>query len=217
MRTVVVFGRQPVPGRVKTRLATGVGAETAAAIYDLLLRQTVCVARAVGYPVVLSLAEPWTEGWQPPADVSLEVQTGGDLGERMGEGFARRFREGCEEVLLIGSDCPEVSDRRLAGAFDELSTHTGVVLGPAADGGYWLVGQRAPGVEIFNDVPWSSPRTLDATRDRLREIAVPWTEVDELRDVDTADDLSRLAAEGRLPKTFEAAVRLLVDGLPRAI
>jgi glycosyltransferase A (GT-A) superfamily protein (DUF2064 family) len=106
----------------------------------------------------------------------------------MADAFARRFAAGAEKVVLVGSDVPGLASRHLAAAFDLLE-ETGVVLGPAADGGYWLVGQRAPGRDLFSCVQWSSERTLEMTRRRLEERGVGWEEVETLRDLDTVEDL----------------------------
>ena len=185
---IVVFGREPVPGRVKTRLARTVGAARAAELYRSLLEHTLAEAVATGVPVVLSFAEAPAGVWTPPVEVAVETQCAGDLGRRMRDAFRRRFAEGAGRVLLVGSDCPGITAAALAGALALLESRP-VVLGPARDGGYWAVGQRAPGVDCFTGVPWSSPDTLRATRRRLEALGVAWAETVTLADVDTADDL----------------------------
>ena len=187
----MVFGREPVPGRVKTRLARDIGAERAAAIYKTLLERTLAEAMATGIPVVLSLAEDLTGLWTPPGDLRIEVQSRGDLGGRMWEAFGRRFAEGVDRVLLIGSDCPGVTRVNLLKALEGLSV-VPVVLGPAEDGGYWAIGQRAPGIDCFSGVPWSSGSTLQITRERLRRLDVEWAETETLADVDTVEDMGLL-------------------------
>jgi len=190
-RCVVVFGREPLPGRVKTRLARGIGAERAAAVYAALLEGTLAEALATGVPVVLSLAEALTGSWRPPEGLEVEIQDHGDLGRRMQGAFLRRFAGGADRVLLIGSDCPGVTRVHLLHAL-EILCGVPVVLGPARDGGYWAIGQRAPGTDCFTGVPWSSPETLMATRSRLRSLGVLWAETETLADVDTAADLELL-------------------------
>lgn len=199
MSCVVVFGREPVPGRVKTRLAAGLGPERAAAVYAVLLDATLAVARRAAERVVLALAEPPSPGWVPAEPVELEVQVPGDLGRRMAAAFARRFAEGETRVVLVGSDCPALSAAHLRSAHAALDD-VPVALGPAADGGYWLVAQRAPGVAgMFEGVPWSSPGTLAATRRRLGELDVAWRELPELSDLDTAEDLEAVLADLAVP------------------
>ena len=191
---IVVFGREPVPGLVKTRLGRTVGPEVAAAIYRELLMWTVERASATGESVMLSLATEASPAWASRWEIPVETQPGGGLGNRMLETLVRRFREGFDRVLIIGSDCPGLCPHHLEAAIEALDHHR-VVLGPAQDGGYWLIGQRAPQTDCFSGVPWSSDRTLAATRKRLEELGLEWVELDRLDDVDTEADLERLLRE----------------------
>jgi len=198
---LVIFAREPIPGRVKTRLAAAVGAETATAVYTALLEHTVATARAAGIGAMISLAgEPGRE-WAETLDLPFEIQGGGDLGDRMAECFRRRFAEGRTRVVIIGSDNAHLKPEHLQSAFTALDDLP-VVLGPADDGGYWIVGQRSPGVDLFTEVPWSSPDTLDATRSRLRTLDIPWRELDSLPDIDTADDLRKAITDPRIDETL---------------
>jgi rSAM/selenodomain-associated transferase 1 len=190
-RLIVVFGREPIPGRVKTRLARDIGEDRAAEIYTRLLEHTLTEATATGIGVVLSLAEPLTGRWTPPQGLQIEVQGEGDLGRRMAQSFRSHFALGAQRVLLIGSDCPGVTRAHLRNALDALSSAP-VVLGPARDGGYWAIAQQAPGVDCFSGVPWSSERTLEITRERLGMLGVDWAEIETLDDVDTGGDLGLL-------------------------
>ena len=210
MSCVVVFGREPIPGRVKTRLAAGVGEEAAAAVYGELLAHTLDMAEAVDADLVLALAEPPARSFRPPLDVAIEVQVSGDLGRRLSATFERRFAEGYRRVAVIGSDCPELAPRHLDDALTSLADRP-VVLGPAADGGYWLVGARPPLVEMFTDIPWSTDGVLEATRARLSRLGIDWLELEELADLDTEADLRRTLAApdlapiaGRLRAAIEA-------------
>ncbi len=210
MRSVVIFGRQPVAGSVKTRLARGVGPGRAAAVYAALLRHALEVAQQGEAEVVLSLAATPAPGWKPPSPTAVEVQAPGDLGCRMAEAFARRFVAGARVVVLIGSDCPGLRPRHLVEAFSALET-AGVVLGPATDGGYWLVGQRTPGIDLFSGVPWSHPETLAATRRRLHALGAAWSELEKLADIDTEEDLTSYCAAAapgdEVAASLEAALR----------
>ena len=188
MNCVVVFGRQPQPGRVKTRLARGIGDQPAAAVYGELLEATLRHAAAVGCHVQLSLADPPFGGWVPPLGVPTQAQVEGDLGHRMGDTFTRRFGDGYDRVVIIGSDCPALHSRHIVEAFERLA-EVPVVLGPAGDGGYWLIGQRAPGPLDLAGLPWSSSETLAATRARMRDLGVAWHELVELRAVARPADL----------------------------
>lgn len=213
MRTdVVVFGRPPQPGRVKTRLAAKLGAPAAAEAYRAVLDHALAEAVASGYPVALALAEPAAAGlgWAPPPGVGVELQDGGDLGARMAAAFARHFASGATVVVLVGSDAPRL-DAAMIRRAAEACGGAPVVLGPAADGGYVLVAQRSPGVDMFAGVPWSSPGTLAATRERLGHLGVGHEELEPVRDLDTGDDLDAALADpaldGGLRRRLERIVR----------
>jgi len=194
---------------VKSRLAAAVGEEVAAAVYRELLGHTLRVAASIDADVVLALAAPPAQGWRPEPTVAVEVQVAGDLGLRLADAFDRRFAEGYRRVVVAGSDCPELAPHHLEGELDGLTRHP-VVLGPACDGGYWLVGVRAPGAELFSDMPWSTPQLLEATRGRLRALGMDWLELERLHDLDTEADLRRAlegeSLSGELRARLEASV-----------
>ncbi len=186
--TVVVFGREPAPGRVKTRLAARLGAHAASEVYAALLAHALSEAAATGWAVTLSLASPPSADWNPGGAAALEVQPEGSLGHRMAVAFARAFAAGFDPVVLVGSDLPLLSRGLLLEA-GRLARRRGAALGPALDGGYYLVAQRAPGLDLFRGIPWSSPATLEATLDRARRIGVEPALLPPLPDVDTEADL----------------------------
>ena len=208
---VVVFGREPVSGQVKSRLSASVGYEKAARIYATILEYTLEIAGKSGARVVLSLADIPSGSWTRNADVTLEVQRGNDLGERMDDAFARRFGEGEERVVMIGSDCPWLNASHIAKASAKLGG-ADVVLGPASDGGYWLVAQRPPGLAMFHRIPWSSPETLKRTRRRIAALGGTCSELEELIDIDTAEDLELVLDHSRTPEELR---RRLLDALGR--
>jgi len=203
---VVVFGREPIPGEVKSRLAAGIGADAAARVYGVILERTLEVGRDSGARVVLSLAELPSGSWCLDQDVVVEVQRGDDLGERMADAFTRRFAEGERRVVIVGSDCPWLRATHIAKASAKLGG-ADVLLGPATDGGYWLVAQRPPGLAIFSDIPWSSPETLGDTRKRIRALGGTWLELEELVDIDTVDDLELVLSDPRTPEALRAKLR----------
>jgi len=196
---LVIFAREPLPGKVKTRLAKGTDDETAAAIYAALLGHTIETARTTGVEVVISLAEKPTSSWATGLEVPLEVQSGGDIGTRMAACFDRRFSEGRQQVVIIGSDNAHILPAHVLAAFTALEEDP-VVLGPAEDGGYWMVGQRSPGIDLFTGVPWSSPKTLEVTRERLNTLDARWKELEILPDIDNAEDLRRAIKDPRVPE-----------------
>lgn len=191
-QALLVFAREPVPGKVKTRLISVLGAEQATQIYQRLLRHALDVANRVencdvqlwcdtsdGELHCLSLSEAF--------HVPLLQQFGAGLGERMFAAIEHVLRT-YERVVLIGSDCPGYSQEYIQQAFNALSDHD-VVLGPAADGGYVLIGMNRPQAELFSDMPWGTDRVLGITRERLSKLDLTWLEMPVLRDVDRPDDL----------------------------
>jgi rSAM/selenodomain-associated transferase 1 len=206
---VVVYGREPVAGEVKTRLARSLGNELAALIYGAVLRHTLREALRSSGHTILALAEEPSEGFARQMGVPIEVQQGADLGARMAATFERRFSSAVSRVVIVGSDCPGITVGLLDRALRVLRSER-VVLGPASDGGYWLVGQRTPGADLFSGIPWSTRRTLDATRSRLRQLGVSWSELDELGDIDTAEDFDRELTSQRVPVTLQGELQSLM-------
>ena len=117
----------------------------------------------------------------------------------MASAFACAFARGAERALIVGTDCPDLDAPLMERALDTLDTHD-AVLGPALDGGYYLLGLKGARASVFEDVPWSSPDTLAATRARLRACGASWTELETLRDLDDPDDLQALRP--RFPGLF---------------
>jgi len=203
---VVVFGREPLPGQVKSRLAAGIGAEAAARVYSATLEHTLDVAKNSGARVVLSVADVPSSPWARNLDVLVEIQRGSDLGDRMDDAFARRFDEGEGRVVVVGSDCPWFGAIHVAKASAKLGG-VDAVLGPASDGGYWLVAQRPPGLAMFARIPWSRPETLEKTRERIKALGGAWAELEELVDIDTVDDLELVLSDPRTPETVRAKLQ----------
>jgi rSAM/selenodomain-associated transferase 1 len=208
---VVVFGREPISGGVKRRLAAGVGREAAARVYAAMLEHTVEIARGSGARVVLSLAEVPSGAWVRDLDVPVEVQRGSDLGDRMDDAFARRFAEGEGRVVVVGSDCPWFTATHVAKASAKLGG-ADAVLGPCTDGGYWLVAQRPPGLAMFARIPWSSPDTLERTRNRIKALGGTWFELEELVDIDTEEDLELVLADARTPEALRCRLLSALEG-----
>jgi len=205
---VVVFGRDPRPGAVKTRLAAAIGADRAAEVYRALLEHTLAVAGASGFDIRLSVA---SEPVERRMDVPWEVQPEGDLGVRLQAAFDRAFHRGARRVLVVGSDCAELAASHLRAAADALEGGA-LVLGPAADGGFWLIGQRAPGAAALLDgVPWSTGRTLAVTVTNARKMGLEPVLLEELVDLDTIEDLAALRRRGRMPLELAAALRFAED------
>lgn len=188
-RRLLVFLRAPRPGEVKRRLAASLDGEAAAAIYRVLVTRT--LAAATGEAAV--------ELWHTPDDAAEEVrywarpgwrmrgQGEGDLGVRMQRAFGSAFGEGAQRVVLVGTDTPGLTTKDVEEAFDRLKDHE-VVLGPAKDGGYWLIGLSSPRPEMFTEIPWSTGEVLRLTEERAAAGGLRVARLRALRDVDTLED-----------------------------
>lgn len=187
----IIFARVPEAGQVKTRLAAGIGDTGALAAYRSLASLVIgAVRESSSYSVAVAYTpesgEAAMRAWLG-ASLRLIPQAAGDLGARMAAAIEDAFRDGARRVVVIGTDCPDVSAVVVEDAFERLAT-ADVVLGPAGDGGYYLVGMSRLHAPLFENVPWSSPHTLRTTLDRARMLELSVALLDERRDIDTADD-----------------------------
>jgi hypothetical protein len=183
-----MFAKYWEPGRVKTRLAAAIGDQAASSLYRRFVLTLVQRFAEVGRRRVLAYtpAERRTEFESLAAeDWQLAAQAGGNLGERMQAYFANAFRSGATRVVLIGSDSPNLPLDYVNDAFQQLDDAP-VVLGPADDGGYYLVGAAGSVPPIFAGIQWSSPQVWAQTLNRLRNADCPygvlpvWYDVDDL-------------------------------------
>ncbi|WP_432763098.1 TIGR04282 family arsenosugar biosynthesis glycosyltransferase [Actinomadura xylanilytica] len=203
---LIVIAKEPVPGRVKTRLTPAYTAREAAELAEAALADTLrTAARARAGRRTLALAGepgPWL-----PAGFTVIPQRGGGLDERLACAFEDAY-DG-RPLVLIGMDTPQVTAALLERAGDALGAHD-AVLGPADDGGFWLLGLARPDAALLRGVPMSRPDTGALQLRRLRAAGLEVAPAPRLTDVDTAADAARVAAlapRGR----FAAAVRRLQD------
>lgn len=195
-RCLVVFTKPSRPGLVKTRLLGELSAERAARLHAVILRDL--LERMGDGDFETRLA--WAVEAREPLPASPVVgfrQTGEDLGERLFEGLRRTTAE-FDLVAAVGSDHPDLPVALVEQAFEKLAAGSDVVLGPAADGGYYLIGitRRSIDRELFSEIDWSTDRVLRQTLDRCQSLGVRVEELMPLQDVDTPEDLRQLA--GRL-------------------
>ncbi|MBX3274385.1 MAG: TIGR04282 family arsenosugar biosynthesis glycosyltransferase [Sandaracinaceae bacterium] len=200
---LLVFGRAPRPGTTKTRLIGALGAAGAAQLSAAFLADVLATSARVA---------PAVELWCPPEDVEemegARPQRGDDLGARMTHALADALSR-APAALLIGSDVPTLPASHLAAALDALARHD-VVLGPSADGGFYLIGARGEVPDLGGPIRWSSRHALDDVRARLRGLRVglarPWY------DVDTEEDLRLLRAHLALdPRAAPRSAATLAD------
>jgi uncharacterized protein len=196
---IIVFAKAPVAGYAKTRLIPALGAQGAADLAERLMHATLlqAVAAQVG-AVQLCVAPARTHRAFTEAaarhGVVLTEQGDGDLGERMLRAFERVLSEQ-PRALLIGTDAPGLDAAYLRAAARALSDHD-AVFGPAADGGYTLVGLKRAQPELFANMRWSHDRVMAQTRERLAQAALRHIELPVLHDIDEPADLAHLAAHG---------------------
>lgn len=184
-------------GKVKTRLIPALGAKGAAELHRRLTRQALSTAlrSSLGSVTLFCLPDtrhPFFRRLRKELDISLRSQRGADLGERMHH--ALRFAlTRCDSALIIGSDCPGINEAYLRQAAASLiSGDDPVVLGPARDGGYVLIGASQLDPHIFHAVPWGTGQVLEVTRARLRGLGWRWRELAPMEDIDRPEDLARL-------------------------
>ena len=194
-----IFAKAPVPGRVKTRLAADIGAEEAADWYARAIR--VVFQRSAkawrGAERVLFFDPPDAEAVfaaMPCVPQQRVAQVPGDLGARMCAAFDYCFERGADRPVLIGSDAPTLPMERVGKAWQALAAND-LVLGPATDGGYYLIGLRRRCPELFADVAWSTDTVLDTTQARAARSGLTTHLLDVWSDVDTGADLEALGPE----------------------
>lgn len=190
---ILVFVRAPEAGRVKTRLAAEIGAEAALRIYRRLAEHAVAEARAVCTEVALRIHFTPADGGGAVArwlggGAEYVAQADADLGGRMRAAFEAAFAAGHRRVVIIGSDLPGLTAGILRDAFAGLHHHP-AVLGPARDGGYYLLGLRQMVPSIFTQIPWSTGEVFAHTLARLGEAGITPALLPVLGDVDVAADL----------------------------
>jgi rSAM/selenodomain-associated transferase 1 len=203
MLDVAVFARAPVHGEAKTRLMPRLGAEGAARLQERLTasaleksvalegaRVTLWVAGNAQHPFIAACARRF--------GIRVRRQQGSDLGARMRHAFATTLAPGRGNLcLLIGTDCPALTTADLAAAAQALGVHDAVVQ-PAEDGGYVLIGLRAPQAQLFEEVEWGGATVMQATRERMLRLGLRWLERPPLPDLDTPADYERALAAGWL-------------------
>jgi len=190
---LLVFAKAPVPGHAKTRLIPALGAAGAAALQKQLLQRTLRLASGLGLGPDLQL---WcSPNADHPAFVdamqdyscSCRVQQGNDLGERMAHALEQALRQ-YQKAVVIGTDCPELGVGNLREAFELLASHDAVI-GPAADGGYYLIGLRWFEVSLFQGIDWGSEHVLAQSCQRFRQAGLNYGKLPMLRDLDRPEDL----------------------------
>ena len=191
----LVLAKAPMPGRVKTRLHAVLEPEDCAALHARLVRLTLeKLTRTRLCPVELWCAPDCGDAFfrdcRHDYDLELRTQAGDDLGQRMHNALCQSL-ENCDAAVLVGTDCPSLSGRDIDTACRQLLAGTDVVLGPATDGGYYLVGLRQPHSDLFTGIAWGRGEVLAQTLARARQQALQVHLLPRRDDLDTPADYSR--------------------------
>lgn len=220
MQRLVLFAKRPRLGHVKTRLVPALTAEQALELYRAFLTDQLALLDAFGSRCDLELC--LDEDWAPDpgtagGSVRRTEQGEGDLGARMLRCLERATDEGAGRVVIVATDSPTLPRTHVEQAFDALAGSATLVVAPAFDGGYVLIGLRHPVAALFCDMPWGGPRILSLTVERAREAGVetlllePWYDVDDIEGLRRLrDDLRDPAVASRAPATAGALAR--IDG-----
>jgi uncharacterized protein len=188
---LIIFTRYPEAGKAKTRLIPALGADGAANLHRQFTEQTLQKALTLLDTAIavhftggsLEQMQTWLGG-----EVQYRSQTAGDLGDRMSHAFMTTFAEGYQSVIIIGTDCPQLTPELLSQAFQALLTHD-LVLGATTDGGYYLLGLRQPMPELFVDVAWSTEVVFQQTIAIAQQLGLAIAQLPTLSDVDRPEDL----------------------------
>lgn len=193
---LIIFVKSPIAGEVKTRLAVDIGDEKALEIYWQLLQITKNVALQFNGPKMIWSNKDWIDNsdfWLIEA-FQFHLQKGTNLGEKMAQAFDYHFKESFTKLILIGSDCPEINISILNAAEQALNHHD-VVIGPAADGGYYLIAMKKVHYELFENMEWSHAQVLEHSLQRAKSKSLSVHLLQTLSDIDNVADLNLLSNE----------------------
>lgn len=197
-RAIVIMAKVPRPGNVKTRLAGVLSPEGSAELAAAFIKDTVAKTGGLRAAVTVAFDPPEDEkairALLTP-DIAVFGQTGADLGDRVTAAFDEAFRNHGDVVVMVGTDSPTVPADYFEQAFEHLELETEVVLGGTTDGGFYLIGLRAPHPEIFAGVRWSSSTAFEDVYQNAMSRGLHLREVPSWYDVDTPADLAKLVNE----------------------
>ncbi len=214
---LIIFAKAPIPGEVKTRLCPPLDPDEAASLHGSLVLDA--VERTKGLQGVTlyvagtpDLAHPFFKVMEGRYGARLLLQRGPDLGARMMNAIQDAFDQGAKDVLLTGTDLPTLPRAHLVEALKLVKNHD-VVLGPTADGGYYLIGLRKMVPALFDGIAWSTASVLAETKKKIEQAGLSLGLLPECRDVDTLENLKAFIAligkDRAMTKRTEGALRLI--------
>ncbi len=198
---LIVFAKAPIEGYVKTRLCPPLTSDEAASLHGSLVLDVLercqslkaCDQILAGTP---TSDHPFFGAMKTRFKIPIWEQVGEDLGERMAQAFQTAFGSPYQSVIIIGTDIPGITVQLLSTAFKNLQEHD-VVLGPTVDGGYYLIGLRAPKSELFENIPWSTDQVFSLTQKKAEAMNLSLKVLPTLRDLDTIEDLQTCIQESK--------------------
>ncbi|MEO8852829.1 MAG: TIGR04282 family arsenosugar biosynthesis glycosyltransferase [Ginsengibacter sp.] len=186
---LIIFAKNPVAGKVKTRLAATIGNVAALKIYNELIAHTISITtdlpidKYVFYLNEITRNDMWDDNI-----FFKKLQNGNNLGERMKNAFGTVFKKGYKSVVIIGTDCPALNGVIIMKAFTKLDLYD-VIIGPAEDGGYYLLGIKYLYSALFENIQWSTPDVLNETKIKCVELKLDYYMLPLLNDIDEEKDL----------------------------
>jgi len=191
---VIVFTRFPVEGKVKTRLAKNMGNKFAVSFFRVCAEHTfnqILKVQEFSSGLFLFCSEEneieqlmkWAGN-----NFKFYPQQGSNLGEKMYNAFSTVFKKGYKKVIIIGTDAPDISSKIMLSAVSMLDNYS-VVIGPANDGGYYLLGLKSELIDLFSGIEWSTDSVFDSTIEKLNNFKINYFILDKLTDIDTLEDL----------------------------
>lgn len=202
---IIIFIKNPVLGKVKTRLAATIGNERALKIYKSLVAHTIDAVEESKADVFLFFSDSVEENMATENPRCIKkIQSGKNLGERISNAFDEVFGLLYQKVLIIGTDCPGINLKLIDKAFAALE-NSDVVMGPAADGGYYLLGMNKPYRLLFQKINWSTSTVFNETISRCNESELKYALLEVLHDVDEEKDLVHVESINKSFNTWSAS------------
>ena len=199
---LIIFVKYPEPGFVKTRLAEKIGKDKAAFLYRLFVEAILARTDDIGFRRIIFCYPPKKihgfRDWL--GDNEVYFQEGDTLGERLSNAFEVTFKNGARRIVAIGTDSPTIDKKVILEAFKELDAKE-CVIGPAQDGGYYLIGLSRLHKEIFKDINWSTKDVFSQTKDKVNKLGLEFSILNKEIDIDSFDDL--LVLKNRLKSLYK--------------
>jgi uncharacterized protein len=189
---LIIFQKNEVRGKVKTRLAATVGDEAALKIYKILINYTHQVIQSLPVDTYIFFSDFIPDDTSAiPIDFSFKIQSRGDLGERMKNAFQMLFNLGYQKILILGTDCADLQTIHIESALEKLNK-VDVVIGPAEDGGYYLLGMKKFSNTLFEEIEWSTINVFNQTVAKLNQANLTYDTTTILSDIDREEDWEKV-------------------------